>query len=104
MSGRGHAGVINTIEYARKIVREPNVLAAIGGFHLFAADDSTLKWTGTQLKEFELQYLLGAHCTGLEAVYQLRAMLGLARETAVVGAVGSSFTLGAGINALNLAR
>ena len=103
VSGCGHAGVINTIEYARKVVREAPVLAAVGGFHLFAADDATLEWTGSKLKAFGLRYLLGAHCTGLEAVYRLRTMLGLTRKTAVVGAVGSSFTLGTGISARNLA-
>jgi 7,8-dihydropterin-6-yl-methyl-4-(beta-D-ribofuranosyl)aminobenzene 5'-phosphate synthase len=103
VSGCGHAGVINTIEYARKVVREAPVLAAVGGFHLFAAGDATLEWTGNKLKTFGLRYLLGAHCTGLEAVYRLRTMLGLTRKTAVVGAVGSSFTLGTGISALSLA-
>jgi 7,8-dihydropterin-6-yl-methyl-4-(beta-D-ribofuranosyl)aminobenzene 5'-phosphate synthase len=103
VSGCGHAGVINTIEYARKVVRDAPVLAAVGGFHLFAASDATLEWTGNKLKSSGLRYLLGAHCTGLEAVYRLRTMLGLTRETAVVGAVGSSFTLGTGISALSLA-
>lgn len=103
VSGCGHAGVINTIEYARKVVRNAPVLAAVGGFHLFAASDETLEWTGNKLKEFGVRYLLGAHCTGLEAVYRLRNMLGLTRKTAVVGAVGSSFTLDSGISALSLA-
>jgi 7,8-dihydropterin-6-yl-methyl-4-(beta-D-ribofuranosyl)aminobenzene 5'-phosphate synthase len=103
VSGCGHAGIINTIEYARKVVRQAPVVAAVGGFHLFPASDATLEWTASKLKEFKVQYLLGAHCTGIEAVYQLRAMLGLTRKTAVVGAVGSSFTLGTGISALNLA-
>jgi 7,8-dihydropterin-6-yl-methyl-4-(beta-D-ribofuranosyl)aminobenzene 5'-phosphate synthase len=104
VSGCGHAGVVNTIEYSRKIVREAPVLAAVGGFHLFAASDSTMEWTGAKLRGFGLQHLLGAHCTGIEAVYRLRSLLGLTRETGVVGAVGSSFTLGKGIDALNLAR
>jgi 7,8-dihydropterin-6-yl-methyl-4-(beta-D-ribofuranosyl)aminobenzene 5'-phosphate synthase len=51
-----------------------------------------------------LRHLLGAHCTGIEAVYRLRQLTGLARATAVVAAVGSSFTLGAGIDALVLAK
>ena len=80
VSGCGHAGMINTIEYARKVVRETPVLAAVGGFHLFAANDATLESTGNKLKAFGLRYLLGAHCTGLEAVYRLRAMLGLTRR------------------------
>ena len=103
VSGCGHAGIINTIEHARKVIRPAPVVAAVGGFHLFSASDATLEWTGNKLKEFKLQYFLGAHCTGIEAVYRLRAIVGLTRQTAVVGAVGSSFTLGKGISALSLA-
>lgn len=104
VSGCGHAGIINTIDQARRVVREANVLAAIGGFHLFPASDSVLNWTGGKLKEFGLRYMLGAHCTGVEAVFQLRAIAGLTRANAVVGAVGSTFILGRGIDALSLAR
>lgn len=103
ISGCGHAGIINTVEYARKIVRSAPVVAAVGGFHLFAASDATLEWTGSKLKEVGLRYLIGAHCTGIEAVYRLRTLLGLTRQTAVVGAVGASFTLGTGITPLLLA-
>lgn len=103
LSGCGHAGIVNTIEHARKVVRDAPVLAAVGGFHLFGASDAALAWTADQLKRVGVQYLLGAHCTGIEAVYRLRSLLGLTRKTAVVGAVGSSFTLGSGIRALNIA-
>lgn len=104
ISGCGHAGIVNTIEHARTIVRPAPVLAAVGGFHLFAASDETLAWTGGKLKEYGVAHLLGAHCTGIEAVYRLRELLGLTRATAVVAAVGSSFTLGTGIAPLALAR
>jgi 7,8-dihydropterin-6-yl-methyl-4-(beta-D-ribofuranosyl)aminobenzene 5'-phosphate synthase len=103
ISGCGHAGIINTIEHARTIVRAAPLVAAVGGFHLFAATDATIEWTAGKLREFGLQHLLGAHCTGIEAVYRLRDLVGLTRKTAVVGAVGSSFTLGKGIDALALA-
>jgi len=104
ISGCGHAGMINTLEYARKVVKEAPVHAAIGGFHLFAANDEQLAWTGTHLRELGLGHLLGAHCTGLEAVFRIRQLAGLSRRTAVVSAVGSSFTLGSGIEPLSLAR
>jgi 7,8-dihydropterin-6-yl-methyl-4-(beta-D-ribofuranosyl)aminobenzene 5'-phosphate synthase len=104
ISGCGHAGIVNIIEHARKIVRPAAVVAAIGGFHLLAASDETLAWTGGKLKEFGVAHLLGAHCTGIEAVYRLRTLLALPREAAVVAAVGSGFTLGAGITPLALAR
>jgi 7,8-dihydropterin-6-yl-methyl-4-(beta-D-ribofuranosyl)aminobenzene 5'-phosphate synthase len=104
ISGCGHAGIVNTIEHARTVVRPAPVLAAIGGFHLFAASDETLAWTGRKLKGFGVAHLLGAHCTGIEAVYRLRGLLGLPREKAVVAAVGSAFTLGTGLTPLSLAR
>ena len=103
VSGCGHAGIVNTMEFARKVVRAAPFVAAIGGFHLFGASDATLEWTAAKLREFGLQQLLGAHCTGIEAVYRIRALVGLTRATAVVGAVGATFTLGKGIAALSLA-
>ncbi len=39
-----------------------------------------------------------------ESLYRLRSRIGLNRATAVVGAVGAGFTLGAGIDAGNIAR
>ena len=38
-----------------------------------------------------LENLPGAHCTGLEAVYRLRALAKLTRSAAVAGAVGSHY-------------
>jgi 7,8-dihydropterin-6-yl-methyl-4-(beta-D-ribofuranosyl)aminobenzene 5'-phosphate synthase len=76
----------------------------LGGLHTFAASDETLAWTAGKLKAAGLRYLLAAHCTGIEATFRLRQEAGLDRRTAVVSAVGSSFTLGQGINPLTLAR
>lgn len=104
ISGCGHAGIVNTLEYARKSVRDVPVEAAIGGFHLFGATDAALEWTGGRLRALGVRHLLGAHCTGIEAVFRLRQLTGLARSTAVVAAVGSVFTLGTGIESPPLAR
>ena len=104
ISGCGHAGVINTIDYANAKIRRAPLHAAIGGFHLYTASDETLAWTAGKLKEFGLQNLLGAHCTGIEAVYRLRSLTGLDRKTAVVGAVGAGFKLDAGIQPGSIAR
>lgn len=104
ISGCGHAGIINSMEHARKAVKTAPIVAAIGGFHLFAASDETLSWTAGKLKAFGVRHLLGAHCTGIEALYRLRQLTGLTRQTAVVGAVGASYTHGKGIDATALAR
>lgn len=104
LSGCGHSGIINTLQYARDRIRQAPLYAAIGGFHLFGLDDSKLDWTAAKLRDFGLKQLLGGHCTGVEAVYRLRQQVGLTRQTCVVSAVGSSFSLDKGIDPLALAR
>ncbi len=104
VSGCGHAGIINTLESARQIVRDTRVHAALGGFHLFEADAATLDWTIGKLKPMEVSNFLGAHCTGIEPVYQLRQRLGLNRANCSVGAVGARFNLRDGLNPGSLAR
>jgi 7,8-dihydropterin-6-yl-methyl-4-(beta-D-ribofuranosyl)aminobenzene 5'-phosphate synthase len=104
LSGCAHAGVINTLEYARSKIRKATIYAALGGFHLFPADDATVDWTAVKLREMGIQNFLGAHCTGVEAVYRIREKAGLTRRTCVVGAVGATFDLTHGINPGRLAR
>lgn len=97
ITGCGHAGIINILTYASTKFPTRPVHAVIGGLHLFPASDEQLDWTGDEFKQFKVANLLGAHCTGIEAVYRLRQRAGLTRKSAVVGTVGSSFTLDKGI-------
>jgi 7,8-dihydropterin-6-yl-methyl-4-(beta-D-ribofuranosyl)aminobenzene 5'-phosphate synthase len=102
--GCGHAGTINTVEYGRKVLGPKPVHAVIGGLHLFGATDSALAWTASRLKAADLGYLLGAHCTGIEAVFRIRELAALGRRRAVVAATGSSFDASKGIDPLGLAQ
>ena len=104
VSGCGHAGIVNTVEHARRVVRDVPIHAALGGFHLFRATDDHLRWTGERLQASGLRQLLGAHCTGIEAVFQLRESAALERRTCAVAAVGSDFVLGQGLDPGALAR
>lgn len=97
LSGCGHAGIINTLAYARKEVRAAPIYAAIGGFHLMRASDQTLDWTARNLRKFGLANFIGAHCTGIEPVYRIRAKAGLDRRTCIVGGVGDQFSLEKGV-------
>ncbi len=102
--GCGHAGVINTLAHARATIDPSPVKAVIGGLHLFAATDQHLAWTAAQLKSFGVQQLVGAHCTGIESVYRIRDLVGLTRDTCMVGAVGASYSLAKGITAGRIAK
>ena len=96
LSGCGHSGLINTITYVQSILQQQNLLAAIGGFHLLLNTDEQIKWTAEQLKETGLRYFMGAHCTGIEPVYQIREWAGLKRGECIVGSVGAIFELDKG--------
>jgi 7,8-dihydropterin-6-yl-methyl-4-(beta-D-ribofuranosyl)aminobenzene 5'-phosphate synthase len=103
LTGCAHAGIVNITQYARSLLGNKPIVAIVGGLHLFAASDQTVDWTATTLKSYDVANLLAGHCSGLEATYKLRQVLGLTRKTAVVSAVGSSYTLGKGIDPRKLA-
>jgi 7,8-dihydropterin-6-yl-methyl-4-(beta-D-ribofuranosyl)aminobenzene 5'-phosphate synthase len=98
VTGCGHAGIGNILAQAREMVPAVPVRAVVGGLHLLDADEKALAWTAERMREAGVVHLLGAHCTGLEAVYRLRALLGLDRGRAVVGAVGSSYSSATGLD------
>lgn len=104
LTGCGHAGVVNIAEYTQKFLPPMRIHALIGGVHLYAASEETLKWTASRLRPIGIDNFIGAHCTGIETVFQLRPLLGLDRAHAVVGAVGATFTLGSGIDPGEIAR
>ena len=104
VTGCGHAGIVNIVQYARRTFANAPIFAVIGGLHLFNATDETLAWTAARLREAGMSSLVGAHCTGIEAVFRLRELLGLSRKNAVVGAVGAAFSLEGGIDPTAIAK
>jgi 7,8-dihydropterin-6-yl-methyl-4-(beta-D-ribofuranosyl)aminobenzene 5'-phosphate synthase len=104
ITGCGHAGIINTLEFSETQFPKTPVYAVVGGVHLFSASDKQLDWTADKMKEFGVANFVGAHCTGIEATYKLRNRMGLTRKTAVVGAVGATFDLNEGIQPGNIAQ
>ena len=67
------------------------VYATIGGFHLFNKNDKEIKWTSKFMKTYGVEYFLGAHCTGIDAVYSIRENNNLERSKCAVGSVGAYF-------------
>ncbi|HKS74528.1 MAG TPA: MBL fold metallo-hydrolase [Terriglobales bacterium] len=104
VTGCGHAGIVNILTDASTRFPDRPVYGVVGGLHLLAQTDDQLDWTSDKLKSFKLSNLVGAHCTGIEAVYHLRQRIGLPRKSAVVGTVGSTFSLADGIKPGELAQ
>lgn len=93
ISGCGHSGIVNTIEHINKSLPNKPIIAAIGGFHLLKSSDDQIKWTAERIKNAGIKYFMGAHCTGIEAVYQIRSLASLKRGECIVGSVGDTFDL-----------
>ncbi|HEU5461612.1 MAG TPA: MBL fold metallo-hydrolase [Nitrososphaeraceae archaeon] len=76
LTGCGHAGIINTINYARKVTGIDKVYAIIGGFHLSGEEyEDSIPLTITELLKIESEYIIPCHCTGWKACNEIiRAM------------------------------
>ncbi len=66
ISGCAHAGICNTVEYAKKVCGESRVKDIIGGLHLQKAG-AQLDGTLAYLKELQPAALHACHCTSLGA-------------------------------------
>ena len=92
ISGCGHAGLANTLDYVKKIIPGRPIYKIIGGFHLLKLSNDKLEWTAGKMREAGVKYFVGAHCTGLNSTYSIRNFLGLTSESALVGSVGTVIT------------
>ena len=104
IAGCGHAGMVNTLEHIQSKIYKQPIFATIGGFHLVNATDNHLKWTAEKMEAFGVNKIIGAHCTGINALYMLREFMSLGRGDAVVGSIGDSFDLETGISPTIIAK
>jgi 7,8-dihydropterin-6-yl-methyl-4-(beta-D-ribofuranosyl)aminobenzene 5'-phosphate synthase len=64
----GHAGVINSVRQAQKASGVAKVHAVVGGFHLAPAPDEIVAKTIAAFREIDPDYIVPAHCTGLNTI------------------------------------
>ncbi|AJE04366.1 MBL fold metallo-hydrolase [Geobacter pickeringii] len=66
-----HAGLVNTIEWAREATGVAGIYAVIGGTHLGFCSPRQLDETVAALRRFDVRKILGSHCTGFQAAARL---------------------------------
>ena len=72
LSGCAHSGIINTVNYARKVSGVNKVFAVMGGFHLNGPEmEPAVGPTVQGLKEIDPTYVVPTHCTGRSAVMRI---------------------------------
>ena len=72
LTGCGHAGIINTINYATKVTGIKKVHAIIGGFHLTGEGyEESIPLTINELLKINPEYIIPCHCTGWKACNEI---------------------------------
>ena len=67
MVGCSHAGVCNTIEYAKEVCSDDRVVDVIGGFHLQNPTSEHLEGTLSYFRKLQPNALHACHCTDLKS-------------------------------------
>ena len=91
LTGCGHAGVVNTMNYAKKITGINRIHAIIGGFHLPADGgiyEAAIEPTLKELQRAQPDYLVPCHCTGWKAANRIIETM---PEKFIQSSVGTTF-------------
>jgi 7,8-dihydropterin-6-yl-methyl-4-(beta-D-ribofuranosyl)aminobenzene 5'-phosphate synthase len=91
VSGCAHAGIVNTVVYARKLTGIEEVHAVIGGFHLSGPFfEPILEKTVECFREMAPEMIVPMHCTGWKAIQRFAEAF---PDSFVLNSVGSTFSL-----------
>jgi 7,8-dihydropterin-6-yl-methyl-4-(beta-D-ribofuranosyl)aminobenzene 5'-phosphate synthase len=94
ITGCGHAGVVNTVRYAREITGVDQIHAVVGGFHLGGPlFESIIEASVEALVEFGPAVVAPTHCTGWRATHAIAAAF---PDAFVQGSVGTAYLLESG--------
>lgn len=89
LTGCGHAGIVNTIKFAKKVTGIKKIYCVIGGFHLSGQDyEDSIQLTIAELTRVDPQYIVPCHCTGWKATNKI---IDTMPEKFIQSSVGSTF-------------
>jgi 7,8-dihydropterin-6-yl-methyl-4-(beta-D-ribofuranosyl)aminobenzene 5'-phosphate synthase len=91
ISGCAHAGIVNTLMFAKKTTGEQKIHAVLGGFHLSGPFfEKFHEPTIEALKKLDPDVLMPMHCTGWKAIQRFQKEF---PESFVLNSVGSKVML-----------
>jgi 7,8-dihydropterin-6-yl-methyl-4-(beta-D-ribofuranosyl)aminobenzene 5'-phosphate synthase len=91
LTGCGHAGIINTLNYAKDLTGIDKIHAIIGGFHLPADGgiyEEAMLPTIEEIQNANPEYIIPCHCTGWKATNKI---IDLMPNKFIQSAVGTTF-------------
>lgn len=77
ISACSHAGICNTIEYAKEVCNEQKIIDVIGGFHLMRPSQNQLKNTLEYFQKLQATKVHACHCVDLDSKIALSKVANL---------------------------
>jgi len=87
-SGCSHRGVVPAIRYARDIFNGEKIAALVAGMHLYSADEEMRNKVVDQIIEEEIDIVMPVHCTGINAICDLKNVL---KDKCIVATAGTKY-------------
>jgi len=66
--GCGHAGAVNSLKHAMRIIGRKEVYALVGGMHLQHTPEERIRQIVNNIRKINPKYLVPLHCTGFSAI------------------------------------
>lgn len=89
LSGCAHAGIVNTVAYAQKLIGISRIQAILGGFHLVGVTIDTVMETVEHIDSLKPILVAPSHCTGWRAAFSIAKSM---PESFVWNSVGNLYT------------
>lgn len=74
VTGCCHAGIVNTMEHAKKISGVDKIYAVVGGLHFTDASEEKVEKSIEALREVD--WVFAGHCTGFDGIRRIADVLG----------------------------
>ena len=72
ITGCGHAGIINTLNYAKELTGEDRIYSVLGGMHLSGGlFEPIIPRTMEELERLKPKFVVPCHCSGLKAMTEI---------------------------------
>lgn len=91
ITGCAHSGIINTINYVKKITGKDNIYAILGGMHLEGMFfEPIISKTIEQLQKNKPKFIIPCHCTGFNATNEIAKKM---PDVVIPNSVGTTYVL-----------
>jgi 7,8-dihydropterin-6-yl-methyl-4-(beta-D-ribofuranosyl)aminobenzene 5'-phosphate synthase len=72
ITGCGHAGIMNTLNYAKELTGEDRICCVLGGMHLSGGlFEQIIPRTVEELEKLKPKFVVPCHCSGLKAMTEI---------------------------------